>query len=459
MGETDQTPSTLPDDPPDDSPEDSITTGETSETPQNPDPPEGASPHPTEAHQTPLESPDPDPPGNTSRHPFEARRGVYILLALGSAILASLLTVTTLWLSGALDREEVLITEYVEIPGQEPPASTSPLGDGNPSERPTPGNEPPPEAATTTLPVFRTTDLVAEVAELTIPSIVTVQSLDSNQGRDGSGSGVVIRTNGFIVTNQHVIEGAHQIRVIMSDGLSYPAELVGADPLMDIAVLKLEADDLQPIEFGSMEGLRTGAPAIAVGNPLGLDGGPSVTAGVISAFDRSLVTNYLTGETLFGLLQTDAPITRGSSGGALLDIDGRLLGITTAIGLSDVGAEGLGFAIPVNLLEDIVRDLMAAGEVQHAFLGIQGSTEFDELDQGIASPLGVAINLLEDSAIGEAGARNGDVIIALDGIPVRSMPLLVARLREYRAGDQVTVTLQREAERLDIRLTLDRYPS
>ena len=291
------------------------------------------------------------------------------------------------------------------------------------------------------------------------PSIVTVQSLDEEFGQAGSGSGVVIRSDGFIVTNNHVIEGADRLKVVMSDGLSYPAELVGADPLMDIAVLKVEASDLPYIRFGSMEDLRTGEPAIAVGNPLGLDGGPSVTAGVISAFDRTLVTNPLTGDSLYGLLQTDAPITRGSSGGALLDVNGRLLGITTAIGLSDVGAEGLGFAVPINLVEGIVGDLISEGEVRHAFLGIRGSSAFSELPEGVESPIGVEVNLIEESALGEAGAEDGDVIVALDGIPVRSMPLLVARLRDYRAGDSITVTVQRGDETIDIDMTLDRYPS
>ena len=310
----------------------------------------------------------------------------------------------------------------------------------------------------TTVPVFAPADLVAVVASRAIPSIVTVHNLDEELGRAGSGSGVVISSDGFIITNHHVIDGADTLKVIMSDGLSYPAELIGSDPLMDIAVLKVEAGDLPYIRFGSMEGLRTGEPAIAVGNPLGLDGGPSVTAGVISAFDRSLVTNPLTGASLYGLLQTDAPITRGSSGGALLDVHGLLLGITTAIGLSDVGAEGLGFAVPINLVEQIVQDLMSEGEVRHAFLGVRGSSAFSELDDGVESPLGVEISILEESAIGDAGAQDGDVIVALDGVAVRSMPQLVARLRSYRADDPVTVTLQRGDQTLDIDLTLGMFP-
>ena len=413
--------------------------------------------------------------------PDRERSGIWI--ALGSALLAAAATTTALWLAGAFDREIVRITEVVEVrevvsspaspdtPAQ-PDIATSSTGpaalddtEPAPSEAgstsvPT-GPESPPSstAVETTVPVFAPADLVAVVASRAIPSIVTVQNLDEEQNRAGSGSGVVISSNGFIITNHHVIDAADTLRVIMSDGLSYPAEVVGSDPLMDIAVLKVEAGDLPYIRFGSMEGLRTGEPAIAVGNPLGLDGGPSVTAGVISAFDRSLVTNPLTGDSLYGLLQTDAPITRGSSGGALLDVHGRLLGITTAIGLSDVGAEGLGFAVPINLVEKIVDDLMSEGEVRHAFLGIRGSSAFSELADGVESPLGVEISILEESAIGDAGAEDGDVIVALDGVTVRSMPQLVAKLRSYRADDQVTVTLQRGDETLDVQLTLGRFPS
>lgn len=413
-------------------------------------------------------------------------RGLYgFRIALSSALLAAAATTTALWLSGAFDREIVRVTEVIEVrevvqspaspetpvqpevaTASTPPAPTatdspelSPIDSATgpaltEPERPQSGTP-----VETTVPVFAPTDLVAVVASQAIPSIVTVHNLDEELGRAGSGSGVVISSDGFIITNHHVIDGADTLKVIMSDGLSYPAELVGSDPLMDIAVLKVEAGDLPYIRFGSMEGLRTGEPAIAVGNPLGLDGGPSVTAGVISAFDRSLVTNPRTGDSLYGLLQTDAPITRGSSGGALLDVYGRLLGITTAIGLSDVGAEGLGFAVPINLVEGIVADLMSEGEVRHAFLGIRGSSAFSELEDGVESPLGVEISILEESAIGAAGAEDGDVIVALDGVTVRSMSQLVARLRSYRADDLITVTVRRGEETLDIDLTLARFPS
>ena len=413
-----------------------------------------------------------DPPSSPHSHeerdirpPHRARdRGRSgFLIALSSALLAAAATTTALWLAGAFDREVVRITELVEVREvvrEEAPVPVEATTTSVLTEPLSPSAETTTVATVeTTVPVFAPADLVAVVASQAIPSIVTVQSLDEESVRDGSGSGVVISSDGFVITNHHVIDGAHTLKVIKSDGLSYPAELIGSDPLMDIAVLKVEAGDLPYIRFGSMEGLRTGEPAIAVGNPLGLDGGPSVTAGVISAFDRSLVTNPLTGASLYGLLQTDAPITRGSSGGALLDVHGRLLGITTAIGLSDVGAEGLGFAVPISLVKGIVDDLMSEGEVRHAFLGVRGSSAFSELEDGVESPLGVEISLLEESAIGDAGAEDGDVIVALDGVAVRSMPQLVSRLRSYRADDPITVTLQRGEETLDIDLKLDRFPS
>lgn len=398
-----------------------------------------------------------------SNHRIPNTEHSHVAMALGSALLAAILTTAALWLAGSFDREVVELTEVVEIREftklPEPEDASVEPRDTTASGVRGPSPASPSSTVAITVPVFAPADLVAIVASRAIPSIVTVRSLDEEFALTGSGSGVVIRSDGFIVTNHHVIDGADTLRVIMSDGLSYPAELVGTDPLMDIAVLKIEAGNLPQVLLGSIQDLRTGEPAIAVGNPLGLQGGPSVTAGVISAFDRSLVTNPLTGESLYGLLQTDAPITRGSSGGALLDVHGRLLGITTAIGLSDVGAEGLGFAVPVDLVAGIVDDLVSEGEVRHAFLGISGSSAFSELTDGVESPLGVEVNLLDESAIGKAGAEDGDVIVALDGAPVRSMPLLVARLRSYRAGDSVTVTIQRGDETIYIDMTLDRYPT
>ncbi|HEX5696107.1 MAG TPA: trypsin-like peptidase domain-containing protein, partial [Acidimicrobiia bacterium] len=214
-------------------------------------------------------------------------------------------------------------------------------------EEPTPPTIPPPP--TITLPPPTTAPAVVvevgnatEVAQRAIPSIVAVET-GSALG-DGGGSGVVYSSDGYIITNHHVVEGATEVVVVFADGGRWEAEVIGSDPLTDIAVLRIGRGDLTPIDVGSSARLTIGERAIAVGNPLALEGGPSVTSGIVSALDRSLTVE--TGTELYGLIQTDAPITRGSSGGALLDISARLIGITTAIAVSDVGAEGLGFAIP-----------------------------------------------------------------------------------------------------------------
>lgn len=365
--------------------------------------------------------------------PPTGHRWSILFASLLSALLTAALTVGTLYVFGAFDVEPNRIETIVQQQAPQPAGAEVGL------------------------------DIVALVAERAIPSIVTVHRFDNliELGPAGSGSGVIFRSDGYVLTNDHVIANARSIKVVLADGLTYPAQLVGTDPLMDVAVLKIDVEGLAPIAFGDIGQSEIGDLAIAVGNPLGLDGGPSVTSGVISAFDRTLTTNGLGGTTnLYGLLQTDAPITRGSSGGALLDREGRLLGITTAIGVSDVGAEGLGFAVPVNLVRVIAGDLINQGSVQHAFLGIRGESALVERDDGSEVPLGAEISvLLAGSAIGNAGAQVGDVIVALDGEPVNSMILLVARLRSYRAGDSIIVTVSRGGENIDVPLVLDQFPS
>jgi S1-C subfamily serine protease len=301
---------------------------------------------------------------------------------------------------------------------------------------------------------------VAIIAELVRPSIVTVEIGNGNGVTDqaaGTGSGVVYSTDGYILTNNHVVENAEFVRVVFLDGRIFQAQVVGTDPLTDVAVLEVNAPGLTPIELGPIEEVRIGDPAIAIGNPLGLGGGSSVTFGIISAFNRELrVTG--TGE-LFGLIQTDAPITRGSSGGALLDGQGRLIGITTAIGVSDVGAEGLGFAVPVNIVVGIAEDLIANGEVEHAFLGITGEDAFELTDENARLPTGAHIVSIEsESAIADAGAQIGDTIVGLNGAPIANMNELVALLRTYRAGQTVTVEVLRDTEIIDLRVVLDRRP-
>jgi S1-C subfamily serine protease len=298
------------------------------------------------------------------------------------------------------------------------------------------------------------------VAQRVLPSIVTVEVRDSDIGTfvaDGSGSGVVLSTEGLLVTNQHVVDGSQQVRVVFADGRTYDAEVVGEDALTDLAVLTIDALGLTAVEIGSSEAMGIGDTAIAIGSPLGLEGGPSVTVGVVSAFDRRVQTSI--DDELFGMLQTDAPITRGSSGGALVDDEGRLIGITTAIGVSDVGAEGLGFAIPVELVTRITNDLIEFGTARHAFLGITGSTWFEEGGDGATIPTGVAVaSVIDNTAAAQAGIQVGDVIRSVDDDPVTTMEQLVVELRFFSVGDVVDVLLDRGGTEQHILLTLLERP-
>ncbi|MGA7272381.1 MAG: trypsin-like peptidase domain-containing protein [Acidimicrobiia bacterium] len=297
---------------------------------------------------------------------------------------------------------------------------------------------------------------VSQVAATAIPSIAAVDTTDST-GLLVSGSAVVYGDGGYLITNNHVVQDAVSIFVTFADGVGYRGELVGTDPLTDIAVISTHRPDLTPIELGSEDKLQIGQPAVAVGNPLGLLGGPSVTTGIISALGRSLTVE---GETrLYGLLQTDAPITRGSSGGALLDERAHLIGITTAIGVSDVGAEGLGFAVPVDLATGVADDLIHDGTVHHAQLGISGNSFTDTRDEAEV-PVGVGVvNLTQDSAYGAAGGQVQDVIVSLDGQPVTTIDQLIARLRKRRAGDEISVQAVRGSQHVDLAVTLGEWTS
>lgn len=306
--------------------------------------------------------------------------------------------------------------------------------------------------ATTPLPTFGDEVSVASVAARVIPSTVAVEVSSFLQG--GSGSGVVYGDSGYIITNNHVVEIGGDLNVVFSDGARFGAEIVGTDPITDIAVLRVERSELAPMTLGSAGDLAIGEPVVAVGNPLGLPGGPTVTTGIVSALDRRLAMGLQ--QELVGLIQTDAPIAPGSSGGALIDASGRLIGITTAIAVSDVGAEGLGFAVPVEIATGVANDLIETGEVRHALLGIVGDTAWAQ-DGGAEFPVGVLVtDVSADAAFAEAGGQINDVILEVGGVEVRTIDSLLARLRQYRAGDVVPLLILRgDAENtLDVTMGL-----
>lgn len=300
---------------------------------------------------------------------------------------------------------------------------------------------------------------VATIAARAIPSIVTVQIGEGNGRTDpasASGSGVVYTANGFILTNNHVVEDAGFVRTVLSDGRIYQATVVGTDPVTDLAVISIDAPDLTPLQLANPSSYRIGDLAVAIGNPLGLYGGPSVTSGIISAFNREL--EVTANERLFGLLQTDAPITRGSSGGALLDATGRLIGITTAIGLSDVGAEGLGFAVPVSIVQGVANDLIRDGVVHHAFIGVQVEPAFEDIG-GAQVPEGARIVSFEGSTgIQDTETKVGDIITAIDGTSVIGVNDLIALLRTHRAGQTITLSLLHNGNPIEVDAVLGERP-
>lgn len=325
-------------------------------------------------------------------------------------------------------------------------------------EEPTPPTTPPapvltaPPQGTIPAPLFADEVSVRSVAAIVVPSTVAVEIDSFLTG--GSGSGVVYGEDGYIITNHHVVDGAGSVFVVFADGARFPAEIIGSDPVTDIGVLLVERQGLTPIGIGSSASLSIGEPTVAVGNPLGLEGGPTVTAGVISALDRTLGAPGT--ETLYGLVQTDAPIAPGSSGGALVDSRGSLIGITTAIAVSDVGPADLGFAVPIDIAVGVANDLIETGEVNHAQLGITGQTAWAQ-DTGAEFPVGVLVeNVSSGSAYEQAGGQVNDVIVAIDGHEVETIQGLLSRLRRLRAEQVVPVRILRGDATTNLEVTLGR---
>lgn len=273
----------------------------------------------------------------------------------------------------------------------------------------------------------------------------------NNQPRQGSGSGVIIMDNGYIVTNNHVIENATKIEVILNDKRSYEAELVGRDPETDLALLKIEEDKLQFLRFGNSDDLKVGEWVIAVGNPFNLTS--TVTAGIVSAKGRNI--NLLRQNNDYAIenfIQTDAAVNPGNSGGALVNTSGELIGINTAIASQTGSYAGYSFAVPVNIAKKVLDDLRKYGEVKRAILGVRIQDITAELaaDKGIDEIKGVYIpEVIDGGAAGKAGIKADDVILEIDGEAVNKASELQEEISKYHPGDDVTVTLVRDGKRFE----------
>lgn len=270
------------------------------------------------------------------------------------------------------------------------------------------------------------------------------------------GSGVLISPDGYIITNNHVISGAEKssITVGLSDKRTFPATVIGSDPTTDLAVIKVDANDLPAIIIGNSDQLNVGDLVVAIGNPFRLRS--TVTAGIVSALDRNvdIINDQMRIESF---IQTDAAINRGNSGGALINEYGELVGINTAIATENGAYQGYGFAIPINMAFKIARDIIEFGEVQRAYLGVQ----IQAVDQDRASQLGMygingveIVNLVKNGAASQAGLLVNDVILSVNGSYVNESNELQAKIALHRPGEEVILNIWREGNILSLNTKL-----
>jgi len=303
--------------------------------------------------------------------------------------------------------------------------------------------------------------LIPDMAERVLPTVVRINVSGSASLTEANalGSGVIYRSDGYIITNHHVIEGAAAVEVLLADGDRLEAEIVGSDQLNDLAVLRIARDGLPVIDLRpDDQRLRVGESVVAIGSPFGLDA--TVTSGIISALNRDLRVPG-SSDVIPAVIQTDAAINPGNSGGALVDLQGRLVGINTAI-MSRSGAnQGVGFAVAVQQAVTSADQLIAQGFVRYPLLGITGTdvsaavAEAYRLDNRRGA---VVASVASESSAAEAGMRTGDLIVAVDGIPLRSMSDLVAEVRRRAPGQAVTFDVLRGTERLRIDVVLGERP-
>ena len=277
----------------------------------------------------------------------------------------------------------------------------------------------------------------------------------AQQQRQGLGSGVIIDANGYILTNHHVVDGAEQIKVDLNDNRSFDARLVGADPPSDLAVLKIEASNLPVLTLGDSDRVRVGDVVLALGNPLGV--GQTVTMGIISAKGRQ---TGLSNGSFEDFLQTDAPINRGNSGGALVSTNSELIGINSQILSPSGGSIGLGFAIPSNMARSVVEQLVNTGRVRRGQLGLTvlRIPSEEASNMGVTQGPGVVVYQVQPGGGAErAGIRPGDVITALNGTQITEPNTFRNMIANTAPGSEITLSVRREGREQQVRATLGEF--
>jgi len=272
----------------------------------------------------------------------------------------------------------------------------------------------------------------------------------------GAGSGVIISPDGYIVTNNHVVQDATNIEVILNDKRSYDAEVIGTDPSTDLAVIRIDEKQLPYLSYGNSDNLMIGEWVLAVGNPFNLTS--TVTAGIVSAKARNInILGTPDSPAIESFIQTDAAVNRGNSGGALVNTRGELVGINAAIASGNGFYAGYSFAIPVNIVKKVVGDLLDYGEVQRAFLGVNIREIDSKLaeQQGLKELNGVYVaDVLEEGAASAAGIRKGDIILSVGGVPVNSTSELLENVGRYRPGDKVAVVVNQSGKEKTLNIVL-----
>ena len=279
---------------------------------------------------------------------------------------------------------------------------------------------------------------------------------EQSQRRSGLGSGVVVSPEGYILTNFHVIDGADEIEVAHNDGRKYKARVVGSDPESDLAVLRIPADHQLPVvAFGSSETLRVGDVVLAIGNPFGV--GQTVTSGIVSALGRS----HLGINTFENFIQTDAAINPGNSGGALVDANGHLVGINTAIYSQSGGSMGIGFAIPVSLAKSVMEQIVRTGSVTRGWVGIEVQEITPDLAESfkLLSTDGALIaGVMRGSPADKAGIKPGDVLVQVAGKPVKDAQVMLELIAALQPGSTARIGLKREGRDVGVDVTIGKRP-
>jgi Do/DeqQ family serine protease len=271
----------------------------------------------------------------------------------------------------------------------------------------------------------------------------------------GLGSGVIVTKNGYILTNNHVVDGASEVKVSLQDGREFTAKVVGRDPKSDIAVVKIDADNLPVVPFADSSKVEVGDVVLAIGNPFGV--GQTVTEGIVSATDRGNMGI----EHYEDFIQTDAAINPGNSGGALVDIDGRLIGINTAILSRSGGSQGVGFAIPSNLARSVMQSLIQYGHVTRGYLGVTIQNVTPDLAQqfDLKNARGALVGgVVPDSPADKAGFKAGDIILKFDGKEVPSSRRLQLQVAETKPGSKVPVEILRNGDHKTLEVTVKELP-